>query len=303
MTEMATAVNTNGLDGYRVEVFDTDKIPPEIWREMQLVHHEALKADLPRDEWDRAAALAQLGNLQEYTWSRVNPNILVDDTWNGGQLFRRPQAALALDGSGAVYGAVLTADNTSASTRIPRPLRPLDYFAKMLVPPGAALPTRLGSHFSGKRYVHLREVYAMPNAQPPLEANPGTHEVSGLIVMSLFHALKTRDDAQTLAAYILPADPADRTLVDTTGALYMYPTENQRNTLPNYLHEDRVVRVAGRVGVIGEQIKGLLAAAPEALDSSRAAFITKASIEEARQRRKEYDRYRSFEVDYEKGGK
>jgi hypothetical protein len=273
MAEMEPTENIGDLEGFSIAVYDTEVVPEYIWRAAQNVHRESLKALLPAEQQDRADFLVKANDFPAYRASRVDPNLLVGNPWNPDHIFRRPKFAATFDRSNQLVGGVLTADNSSASSRTPQSLRPAEYWAKMLTPPGIPIPA-----IGNRRHVHLREVFTHPELQARPKAKDEIAVVSSIALAGIYYSITEAHDQQPLSAHIFPTDPADAELTDVSVALGMSETGYRNpHTLPGYLESDKLVSVRAQV----EQVmKGILEI-PEALsavDSIQVSRVTKSSV-------------------------
>lgn len=294
MAETTPVPNFSDMDGYRTMVYDADVVPDYIWEAAQRVHRESLRALLPRDEQDRADSLVRMDDFKTYRDTRVNPNLLVGNDWNDDQLFRRPKLAITLDRSNQLVGGVLTADNSSARLSLPEPLRPLEYWTKMLIRPGVPIPV-----VGNRRYYHLREVFTHPDAQEKLETEDDTVVVSGIALAGIYYSITKANPKQMLVAYEIPADPVDAELTHATQLLGMGETGYRRpHTLPNYAKGDKLVHVQAQVGQIMQGIIELPGAKP-AIEGVQASRITRKSIkhqEKELQKRNEKGYWRDYDA-------
>ena len=260
MPERNFTPNLTHMNGLRTVVYDAPAVPPELWLSLQTVELESIKARLPQEEWGRAATLVNLGNLAAYRHTRVNLMSLVGKEWNSDQLHRQAQVTVTFDREDPISG-ILTSNNTSAD-HLPKWLRPVEYWAKMLVPPGIELPTEPGRMVSHKRHVHVRSAYVMPGVQESLtsgESESPTSEVSGITLVGLYHALGVRHSEQPLAIYPVPDDPADSEMLDLTKAIAAQPTGDSRpNRLPGFRKGSTLQRVQANVGRTRTRIEELV---------------------------------------------
>ena len=239
------------LEGLSSVVYDAAAVPDEVWYGLQNVHHKSLKADLPREEWDRAAKIVKLGELAHYRASRINPGILVGNEWQGDQLFRDPQVTVMYE-NGEVIGGVTTSINTSGD-RLPEPLRPIERHAKMLVPDGWNVPL-----IGDSKYTHIRDVFVHPDLRP--EDDTSDNRAANRVALTgLWQSLQYRHLEQGITAYVLPDDPADRSMVALTQAMGMTGSEGRAgNTLPGYRPDSSVRRVTGTVRTATTRIQTIL---------------------------------------------
>lgn len=258
MSESEPVANFRGLHGFKTVVYDSALVPEDIWVEAQKVHRESLLSRLPSDQSDRADVLVGWGDFNKYKGTRVDPNLLVGNGWNDDQLFRRTKFAAIYDRSSQLVGGVLTADNSSADF-LPKPLRPVEYWAKMLIKPGVPLP-KVGN----RRYFHLREAYTRPDVQPELAVDEDTLVVSGIALAGIFYSVKEANERQRMVAYEVPTDPADSELTAITAILGMSTAGyNRSHTLPGYT--DELVRVQAPIRNVVSRILEMSGAKP-ALD-------------------------------------
>lgn len=273
MAETIPVPNFNDMDGYRTIVYDTEVVPDYIWQAAQKVQRESLKALLPAEEQDRADFLVSMNDFKTYRDTRGDPNLLVGNGWNDDQLFRRPKLAATFDRSNQLVGGVLTADNSSARLPLPKPLRPIEYWAKMLLRPGVPVPV-----IGNRRYDHLREVFTHPDAQERLETEDDTAVVSGIALAGIYYSIAQVNPKQLLVAYELPADSVDAELTNATEVMGMSETGYRRpHTLPGYSKEDKLIRVQAQVGQVMQGIMDMPGAKP-AIEGMQSSRVTRKSI-------------------------
>lgn len=270
MAEQGYVTNLNNMGGMRSVLYDAKAVPGEVWRALQLVQRDSIRANLEEEQWDKADRLVRMQDFKTYRKRRVNPNRQRGrDGWNKKQIFRKPLVAVTFDRSNQVVGGVLTANNTSGSDDLPGPLWRAEAWGKMLTPPGRDVP-KLG----GKRYVHLREAYSHPEAQLPLEVDEGLIVVSGIEVVGAYHSFQERDPRQKATAYRVLGDPADRGMVVLTDALDMQPTGGRPNTIPGFSEGSTLERVQTEIGHLLGQIL-LMSGAAEAINGVELARVTR----------------------------
>lgn len=284
MAEREFVPNPGNVDGLSITVYDAGAVPKEAWRDLQQVHKENIQARLPNGDWDRAATLVKWTDPDTYRETRINPQLLVGNKWNDWQLHRDPQVAVVTDGSGQIVGGVLTSNNSSAKLLRDKPGWQLEARAKMLIPPVVKLPTEYGELASGKRYVHLREAYAMPGL-----------EESGIIYGGLIAALETRHAKQVVVAYLHLKDPADGTMVGIADFLEMKADLDEGpDNKPNNLTDKGLLRVHRGI----QDIRGRVAKAIPSVRDIPKERVTKKSAKQAeREERRQRDRELQREID------
>jgi hypothetical protein len=125
----------------------------------------------------------------------------------------------------------------------------------MGIPPGLELP-RPFSKFCDRRYVHFREGFTKPNAQPPLEdIDEGTFVVSGILLRNLVHALCTYKPQQKVRAYVFPNNPSDAEMVGVTQLLDMQVVDHTKNKQTGYTKDEVRLTVQARVGELISRIQ------------------------------------------------
>lgn len=255
MSAPETVINFNDLDGLRTEVLDAREISDDTWWALQDAHNTSLQARLPLDEWGRAHLAASTHSNFSYRRSRIDPDLLVGNSWVENQLFKDSQIAVVSNAANEVVGGVVTANNTSVNPGLPGLLQPLMLRAKMYTPPGLHMPV-----VGGKKYVHIREAYVRPDAQTPLDIRnrEGINEVSGIVLLGLWHSLRKRHENQQAAAYVIPKDPMDGELTGIVQVLGMQQTGHRPCTLPGFKENAQLVRVQSRVGDLLARIGNLL---------------------------------------------
>jgi hypothetical protein len=269
MVEALPTPNFKDIDGFTTYVYDAEAVPRDLWEKAQLLQRESYRALLTSEDQSQADELVKLNDIDAYVASRVNPNILVGNGWGDNQLFRSPRFAATFDRSSQLVGVVLTADNTSSSLPLPKPLKSAEYWAKMLIKPGLPVPI-LGN----KRYDHLREVYTHPDLQEKTNEDDQAFVASSVALLGIYHSLRDVEPEQMLSAYILPADPVDTELTCVTETIGMSETGYRMpNTLPGYSAEDKLVRVQAQVARVMNRIIEM-PGAMEAFNSIRASKVS-----------------------------
>lgn len=235
-----------------------------------------------------------MNDFKTYRDTRVNPNLLVGNGWSDDQLFRRPKFAATFDRSNQLVGGVLTADNSSARLPLPEPLRPAEYWTKMLLRPGVPVPV-----VGNRRYDHLREVFTHPDAQEKLETEDDTAVVSGIALAGIYYSIAEANSKQLLVAYEVPSDPVDAELTHATELMGMGEAGYRRlHTLHGYAKEDKLVRVQAQVGQVMQGIIEMPGAKP-AIESIQASRVTRKSIkhqEKELRKRNEKEYWRDYDA-------
>lgn len=252
MAEAVSVPNFSDMEGYRTIVYDTDLVPDYIWQAAQKVQREELRSLLPADEQARADEFVQGDDFRAYRDKRDNPNVLVGapDGNNADQLYRRTLLAVTFDRSNQLVGGALTADNSSARF-LPGSLAPIEYWAKMLLRPGVAVPL-----IGNRRYVHLSDVFSHPDAQGELDVSDDAEVLSGVALNGIYHSLAERNRLQYMVGYNAIEDAADQELTLLSAMLEMKRTDWLRpNSMPKY--HGKKVRVQRQVGEAMDSIMEL----------------------------------------------
>lgn len=273
-------VNFQGMEDFQTFVYDAAVVSDNLsrltsWGELQKINLGFLRDGVAEDDQARAGEILHEGDRETYKASRVTPNILRGDGMNKDQLFAAPTVAAMVHSAFAV-GASVTANNTSASESTPKLLKPLEYGIKMVIPPALDVPK-----FGHRRYVALREAYADKSAQPELEVDEGLTVVSGIAVVTTYHALRYRHTDQILTAYLADGDPLDQPMINLINAFGMPTEEVPSGRLKRYTKAERVLRAAKRVGDVMETIEEM-DGAQVALEQIPVTRITKRDVKQAR---------------------
>lgn len=271
MTDFARP-NFEAAAGLHTVIWDARALEPEQWNRLHELHALAI-AQLMPDDSQTAVKIA--GDPVHYRDTRVDPNMLRGHGFREHQLYTAPHAAVTYDQNNQPIGIVVTVNNSSASRRLPDPLKPAEYWAKMLTPPGLPLPL-----VGGKRYVHLREADADAQWRPDTMANLADPEIAiALTLTGLHHTLMARHPRQALSVHLVSDHPADTTMTSVVGLLKMQEKDRSPNRLPNFAGSE-VVSYELPVAQVMQNIEDM----PGARDAFAASKIERITVRSALQK-------------------
>ncbi len=252
MSEVDYVANLNNMDGIFTVIYDAAAVPEDVFHDVQLVHLESIKADLPKEQWPRVPGLVRLGDLETYMDRRVNPaHQAGKDGWHEEQIFEDPTLAVTFDRNGLVIGAEHVVLNTSGPKGWPKPAWLAVAKAKMIAPPWTP---KLG----GKKHIKITEAFTHPNAQTSIDAEEGIVVVGGINLAATYFSVRERDQRLGTASYVQLEDAADTTMINLTEALGMSPTVWDPKTVSGSNEDDPPTRVAAPARVVMGRSAGLL---------------------------------------------
>jgi len=201
------APNFEKLNGASITTFEAEAIQPDLLLSLRGIQNAKLRWDLPLEAFQREDEILRSREPSAYIESRMDWNTQAGhDGWNQNQLFRDPHITVVFDRFGQPKAAALTADNTSST--LPEPVEWMNgplMRMKMRTPPSLRVPL-----LGGRKYVHLREAYEVPE-----------YGYGAWTLAAIHRALELRHPKQQLAAYVMPGDPIDAEMAWITRVLRM----------------------------------------------------------------------------------